>query len=433
MGLIYDNNEEQQESNTTRDPLVDITGEPLPSSELESTLKLRRRNLSDVQGEAAAQPSEPELSVERPKIATIVEDRPEEPPAPATPASPGLIDLNTLPDTSQPPGSAEPPCSTEAEPVLEQAQPKSGRPRLTSRGPHAGVAEPPQVGAAPNGLANLDPEPDSQTAGVRTGRPRLTSPVPAAEEPECAPKPSRPRLASSAPAPEESESAAKTSRPRLTPSAPAPEESESAAQASQPHVPAAAPEVEAAEPRVRAHRRRLGEQKTAADAADAGGQSRLDPARVRLVVAELQAKQNLPIALAAGMLAAVAGAVFWAMVTITTNHQVGYMALAVGFLVGGAVRVSGRGVSKSFGWLGAGLSVGGCLLGNFLANCVSIARETDLSVNAVLAHLGQNPTGALGLMVAVHPIDLVFYGIAIYGGYRFSFWRLTEARIRRLA
>jgi hypothetical protein len=51
----------------------------------------------------------------------------------------------------------------------------------------------------------------------------------------------------------------------------------------------------------------------------------------------------------------------------------------------------------------------------------------------VLAHLGQNPAGALGLTVAVHPIDLVFYGIAIYGGYRFSFWRLTEARIRRLA
>jgi hypothetical protein len=219
----------------------------------------------------------------------------------------------------------------------------------------------------------------------------------------------------------------------LASSAPAPEESESTPKARPPEAPAATPEVQTAEPRARAHRRRLGEQKTGADTADGGGPSRLDPARVKLVVAELRAKQNLPIALAAGILAAVAGAVLWAMVTIATNHQIGYMALAVGFLVGGAVRVSGRGISRSFGWLGAGLAVGGCLLGNFLANCVSIARETDLSVNAVLAHLSQYPSGALGLTVAVHPIDLVFYCIAIYGGYRFSFRRLTEARIRRLA
>jgi dipeptide/tripeptide permease len=146
-----------------------------------------------------------------------------------------------------------------------------------------------------------------------------------------------------------------------------------------------------------------------------------------------RAKQNFAMAVVGGFLAAALGAVLWPVVTIAVGYEVGYMALGVGVLVGGVVRVLGRGLDKSFGWLGMSLSVLGCLLGNFLTNCTLIAKETDLSLNAVLAHLTSNLTAAAGLMIAIHPVDLLFYGVALYGGYRLSFRQLTETKLVRAA
>jgi hypothetical protein len=453
MGLIYDNNESRGDSSTNREPLTDAAGAPLPSGEAESAPKPRRRSLSNVREESAAEPPQPESKPQRRKLSVALEERPEEQQAQAAPTPGGLIDLNALPGTQKSSVGAESPGSTEAEPLLGQAQPTSGRPRLTLRGPHAGVAEPPQDDTAPDGQTDADAKPEGQTPGARPGRARLTPPVPGSgeprsasksgrarltssasvpEAPESTPKSGRARLTSPASAPEVPESTPKSGRARLTSSAPAPETSESTSNVGRPRTSAPEPEVEPAEPRVKAHRPRLGEQKEDMNATSADGQAPLDPVRIQQVVAQLKAKQNLPLALLAGVLTMAVAAVLWAAVTVTANYRIGYMALAAGFLVGGAVRVAGRGVGRSFGWLGAVLSVGGCLLGNLLTNCVFIARETDLPLKAVLEHLGENVTAGLGLMVAFHPLDLVFYGIAIYAGYRFSFRRLTETRIRRL-
>jgi hypothetical protein len=448
MGLIYDSNEEQQDSNTTREPLLDITNEPLPADEAEPSFGLHRRSLSELQRETPEQSCGPELKPQRPKRAAVQEDRPEE--LEAEPAPPGLIDLNTLPDTQEQPGSPEPPCSTEAEPVLEQAQPRGSRPRLKT--PRAPVTEPPQAETDPDGLVDLDgasegrtptpgpgrrrsarsaPVPDEPEATPKTGRRRLTSSASVPEQPEATSESGRRRLTSSASVPEEPEATPRTGRRRLTSSASVAQEPEAAPESDRP--PMLAPEAEAVEPKVKAHRRRLGEQKTATDESESGEQSRLDPAKVQEIIAQLKARQNFPLALLAGIPAMAVSGVLWTVVTVATNYRFAYMALAVGFLVGGAVRVSGRGLGRSFGWLGAGLSIGGCLLGNFLTNCVFIARETDLPLTKVLEHLSESVTAGLGLMVAVHPIDLIFFGIAIYEGYRFSFRRLTEARIARLA
>jgi hypothetical protein len=432
MGLIYDNNESNGDSNTTRESLRDVAGAPLPAGEAESAPKPRRRSLSNVREQDAAEPSQPESKAQRRKLGVALEERPEEQPAQPTPTPGGLVDLNTLPGTQESPAGAEPPGSAEAEPLLGQAQPTSGRPRLTLRGPHADVAEPPQDDTAPDGRADLDAKPEGQTPPARPGRSRLKPPVPGSGEPQSASKSGRSRLTSPASVPEAPASTPKSGRARLTSPAPAPETSESTSNVGRPRTSAPEPEVEPAEPRVKAHRPRLGEQKEGTNATSTDGQAPLDPVKVQQVVAQLKAKQNLPLALLAGVLTMAVAAALWAAVTVTVNYQIGYMALAAGFLVGGAVRVSGRGVSRSFGWLGAVLAVGGCLLGNLLTNCVFIARETDLPLKAVLEHLGENATAGLGLMVAFHPLDLVFYGIAIYAGYRFSFRRLTETRIRRL-
>ena len=70
-------------------------------------------------------------------------------------------------------------------------------------------------------------------------------------------------------------------------------------------------------------------------------------------------KQNLPVAAVAGLAAAVIGGIAWALLTINTGYQIGYMAVGVGFLVGFAVRL-GNGIDKIFAYTGALLALPGC-------------------------------------------------------------------------
>jgi hypothetical protein len=155
-----------------------------------------------------------------------------------------------------------------------------------------------------------------------------------------------------------------------------------------------------------------------------------DPAWIDRWIAELRSRQSLSLGIVTGLLAAVVGAMLWAAITVLTNAQIGWMAVGVAALVGVVVRTLGRGLDRSFGWLGAGLSLFSCILGNYLANCVFIAREVELPVTSVLTQI--NPAAIPGLMVATfHPLDVLFYGLAIWMGYRLSFRQITEAQIRQ--
>jgi len=155
---------------------------------------------------------------------------------------------------------------------------------------------------------------------------------------------------------------------------------------------------------------------------------RVDATRVAQWLADARTRQNFPVAAAGGLLAAAVSAMIWAVITTATNFQIGWMAVGVGFLVGGVVRVLGRGLDKPFGYLGAGLAFIGCLLGNYLSNCMFIAREVGLPVTSVLTQI--SVAAVPGLMIrTLHPLDLLFYGLAVYEGYRFSFRRITAADI----
>ena len=142
----------------------------------------------------------------------------------------------------------------------------------------------------------------------------------------------------------------------------------------------------------------------------------------------LRLEQNMPLALLAGVAAAVIGAVLWAIITVATNLQIGYMAVGLGFLVGYTVRFAGKGFDQAFGILGAGLALCGCLLGNLFSLVGFIAEDEGLGYMQVL--LGIDYSVVPQVMIATFsPIDLLFYGLAIYEGYRFSFRQVSEAEI----
>ena len=151
----------------------------------------------------------------------------------------------------------------------------------------------------------------------------------------------------------------------------------------------------------------------------------IDQARYEQFLYQIEGNQNLSMGIIGGLIAALIGACAWAAVTVLTNFQIGWMAVGVGFLVGYAVRVSGKGLSKIYGYVGAALSLIGCLAGNLFSIFAIISKQEAVPFFDLILRL--NPMIIMDLMKATFsPIDLLFYGIAVYEGYRFSFRQITE-------
>lgn len=148
----------------------------------------------------------------------------------------------------------------------------------------------------------------------------------------------------------------------------------------------------------------------------------LDEVRHRARLRQLESEQNLLVGTLAGGIAATVGAVAWAMITVATSYQIGWMAVGVGFLVGYAVRTIGKGITPLYGVVAAALAVSGCLAGNVLTTCMLLSREQALPLSDVLFKL--DPAIITALLVATwQPMDLLFYGLAIYMAYKYGFAR----------
>lgn len=132
---------------------------------------------------------------------------------------------------------------------------------------------------------------------------------------------------------------------------------------------------------------------------------------------------NMVAGLSAGLIVTLLCAAIWTAVTVATGYQIGWMAIGVGVAVGYAVRMAGHGTSKGFGILGAVLALIGCLIGNFFSALLIAAQEQQIPVMEALSAV--SPDLAVALMSAwFQPIDLLFYGIALYEGYHFGIARV---------
>jgi hypothetical protein len=179
------------------------------------------------------------------------------------------------------------------------------------------------------------------------------------------------------------------------------------------------------------------EQKPSPNTADLATETKpmeLDPVKFQAWQRQVESEQNLSLAVMGGAVAALIGAALWAAITVFTQFQIGWMAIGVGFLVGFAVRWLGKGIGLSFGIAGAVLSLLGCLLGNLMSACGFVALEKSVPFFRVLQPVLQNPALAFDLLkAAFHPMDILFYAIAVYEGYKLSFRRLTAEEASKLA
>jgi hypothetical protein len=154
----------------------------------------------------------------------------------------------------------------------------------------------------------------------------------------------------------------------------------------------------------------------------------IDPQMAQLAVEQFKSEQNLVSGVIAGAVAALVGAVIWAAVTVTTDYQIGWMAVGIGFLVGFAVRLAGKGIDRSFAVAGAQLAHLGCVLGNLFTICQVIATNEQMAIFDVLVRLDAGITFEL-MKATFQPVDVLFYGIAIYEGFKLSPRRITEEEL----
>ena len=132
-----------------------------------------------------------------------------------------------------------------------------------------------------------------------------------------------------------------------------------------------------------------------------------------------------------GAIGAALGALAWAAITALTQFRIGWMSIGVGFLTGFGVRVFGKGIDKIFGYIGALLSLVGCAAGNVLAAVMYISAHDHVPFTTLL--MRTTPGIAWSILSATFsPIDLLFYGIALYFGYRYSFHRITAQELAAL-
>ncbi len=132
-------------------------------------------------------------------------------------------------------------------------------------------------------------------------------------------------------------------------------------------------------------------------------------------------QESMITGLIAGLIAAILCAVGWAAFTISTGMQFGLIAIAVGMVVGIAVRYGGNGWESKFGVMAAVLAFAGCVVGNYLS-IVAMIAQTEEGVGYVEVMLGLGFEGAWVMMVEFFDImDILFYGIAVSSAYRMGF------------
>ena len=158
----------------------------------------------------------------------------------------------------------------------------------------------------------------------------------------------------------------------------------------------------------------------------------VDEQSLQQYIDQVRGEQSMLTGLLGGLAGAALGAAGWALITVTTEREYGLVAIGVGLLAGFGVRIAGKGMETRFGVMGAILAIAGCLVGKLLAIAIIVANAEQVPIAEMILAMVTNPAFFVeAITVTFEPMDLLFYGIAIYEGYRFSFRKITQEELAR--
>ncbi|MFT3734950.1 MAG: hypothetical protein QM776_08000 [Rhodocyclaceae bacterium] len=148
-------------------------------------------------------------------------------------------------------------------------------------------------------------------------------------------------------------------------------------------------------------------------------QDTASPPEVDAVPTTRPAQGNLLQGAIAGSISALIGAMLWAAVTVFTGYKIGLIAVAIGYFVAFGVRTVGQGRAPAFAITGAALAFLGCVLGQALSLVGFFAQEMQADYFTTLASFDFSLLPGV-MQETASMMDIVFYGIAIYEGWRLS-------------
>src|SRR4051812_47319524 len=123
---------------------------------------------------------------------------------------------------------------------------------------------------------------------------------------------------------------------------------------------------------------------------------------------------------AAGVVAALVGAVLWAVIVDVSGYKVGFAAVAIGLLVGQAMAVTAS-PSHRLPLIAAGLALVGSVLGDLFVDLHVLAQVTHLGTLDLLRRAVSDPTLLTEIFKAgFRPQDIVFWSVAAGAGYRLA-------------
>ncbi len=132
-------------------------------------------------------------------------------------------------------------------------------------------------------------------------------------------------------------------------------------------------------------------------------------------------KRRLLLGTVGAIAGALLGAIAWGAITAATHFQIGYMAVGVGFLAGYGMRTLGGGRDRADGFIAGAVAFLGCVLGNLLTVIIEFAPQdrTHRGIIELTLLVLTNPKLAWILLTQSFSVmDLLFYGLAVYAGYR---------------
>jgi hypothetical protein len=89
-------------------------------------------------------------------------------------------------------------------------------------------------------------------------------------------------------------------------------------------------------------------------------------------------------------------------------------------------------MDQSFGVMGAVLALLGCVVGNAFAVLGIVASQENMTYSELWSRVDLAALGNL-MVTTFSPMDLVFYAIAIYEGYKLSFRQITNDELMAAA
>ena len=122
---------------------------------------------------------------------------------------------------------------------------------------------------------------------------------------------------------------------------------------------------------------------------------------VSMTEEEILAEENLSKGVLYAVAACIAGAVAWGLISVSTGRQIGFMPIAIGII-------------------GAALSLISCVLGDFFSIIGYISQDYKMSYFDVLVSVDYGEIFSI-MLENVMSMTALFYGFALYEGYKFSF------------